>query len=295
MQSSTNGAEERPAISPFHRIVPLLREPILHFTVMGLALFIAVSFVEQHSTRHRIAIGAGEVERIKIAYTQQFGGMPTPEQMDSLIDRYIQEEIFFREGLALGLDRDDEIVRRRVAQKFEFLQQDLVLPEEPDVAALRAYFDQNAARYAEPARVSFSQIYFSADRSGDAEARARAITVSARLDAVAPSPALGDPFPGQSEVTALSAEELSRLFGQSPIVGAAFGAPVGQWSGPYRSGYGWHLILVTARTPAQRSTFEAVQDRVVADYSGERGRALNESAYAELRRTYHISIEGRAP
>jgi peptidyl-prolyl cis-trans isomerase C len=297
MMSSTDCAGEKlklPAF-PLANLPSLLREPLLHFLLLGLALYLAVSFVEAQSARYRIAIGADQIERMKLTYAQQFGDMPTSGQLEELMNRYIREEISFREGLALGLDRDDEIVRRRVAQKFEFLQQDLAAPQEPSPAALKAYFDQHAARYAEPARVSFSQIYFSPDRAGDAEARARALAVGARADEAGHPEALGDSFPGQSEIAGLSAEELSRLFGRSEIVERAFAAPLGVWSGPYRSGYGWHLLRVTARVPRTLPPFERVRDKVAADYREDRRRAQDASAYAELRRKYRISIEERAP
>ena len=293
----TSHADRRPRMSVLSRITafPFLREPILHFLLLGIAIYIGVSLIEQHSARYRITLGPSEIERVKLSYAQQFGSWPTSTQLDALIDRYVREEIYFREGHDLGLDRDDEIVRRRVAQKFEFLQQDLAIPDDPSPTALQTYFTQHAAHYAEPVRVSFSQIYFSPDRDGAASARARAMTVSARLDGPLPPKAQGDPFPGQSEVVAFSAADLSRFFGQSEIIEKAFAAPLGRWSGPYRSGYGWHLIRVTARTESTMPTIETIQDRVKADYLEDQRRAQNESAYADLRKKYQISIQGRSP
>ena len=152
----------------------IVREPLTHFLILGIAIFIAAHVVEERSTRFRIAIAQPELNRIVASYTQQYGSEPTPDQLRTMVDNYVREEIFLREGIALGLDRNDEIVRRRIAQKYDFLQQDNAVAREPSESQLRSWFAAHPADFRRPVRRSFEQLYFAADARGDAAARQRA-------------------------------------------------------------------------------------------------------------------------
>ena len=244
----------------------ILREPLVHFFLVGLVLFAATDACRRATSVYRIEIAPSRVAALELSYRQQFGAPPTPAAREALIGRYIDEEVLFRQGLAMGLDRGDEIVRRRVVQKMQFLMQDLRPPGEPSEADLRAWYDARPARYEIPARVSFTHIFFSPDKGGDAAAQARARTVLAGLTAqVIRAPERGDNFPDLYDYTGFGPGEADRLFGGTPLARALFTAPTGRWVGPYRSGYGWHLLYIGARQPAKSPPFEAVRDQVRAD------------------------------
>jgi hypothetical protein len=200
----------------------------------------------------------------------------------------VREEILYREGLRLGLDRDDEIVRRRIVQKAQFLLQDTVAPAEPGATQLDAYFRQHASRYVAPVRTSFSHVFVAAD-AGESAGRQRAQAILARLKPASPrAPAAGDPFPDRYDFADYDPQQTERLFGASEFTRAVPQAPMGRWSGPFRSAFGWHLLYVAARQPAHTLTLDAARDQVRADYLREAQAQANARAYAELARRYTV-------
>lgn len=270
----------------------IAREPFLHFVVLGALIFAASEGVEHYTTRYRVEVGPDRIARLSDTYTQQFGSAPTPTQLKTLVDGYVKEEIEYRESLALGLDRDDEIVRRRLVQKYEFLQQDLQLLDDPTADQLKAYYQAHQSAYAEPAKRSFTQVYFSPDVNGEADAEARATAALPRLKAanLARDPAAGDPFPGPDDVADLTADDAQRLFGSSDLSREVFKAQPGQWAGPFRSGFGWHLVRVTSATPGRAQPFEAVAPRVLDDWKNDQRAGLNTKSYAALKRKYQLVV-----
>ena len=269
----------------------LLHDPFAHFVVLGVAIFAALQVLRPVTQDVRIAV---RPDRLATTFARQYGRYPAAGELSELIDRYVREEIYFREGLALGLQQDDEIVRRRVVQKYEFLQQDTTLIAEPDVTSLRAFFDAHHNAYATDERVSFTHVYFSSDGNDDASSLARAEQVKAQLTAAHAqrAPQAGDAFPELYDYAELGADGLTRLFGGYPIVSGALQAPVGEWSGPYRSGYGLHLVLVTHRSPATTPPFEQVRADVRDDFlAAERERHAAEKL-AQLRAKYQIEVGG---
>ncbi|MBI1196801.1 MAG: peptidyl-prolyl cis-trans isomerase [Phenylobacterium sp.] len=277
------------------RAVRILREPLLHFLIAGAVILCAVQWWRASHDERRIVVGDAQVAELVGKHRLQYGRDPTPAQIENLIRGYVDEEILYREGRALGLDRDDEIVRRRVAQKVEFLRQDLAIPAEPDEAALRRYFTAHAAQYAQPPRASFRQLYFSPDKGGWAPARGRAEAALARLRAGAPWDKVdADAFPDQSQYAAISRVEAARVFGVSGMAEAVEKAPVGRWAGPYASGYGWHLVLVQARYPGAPGDFDALRETVRGDYLRDAQVRANAQAMERMRARYAVVRQDRA-
>jgi peptidyl-prolyl cis-trans isomerase C len=273
------------------RLQGLLHDPFLHFLLLGALIFAGARAFQPALAEQRITV---RPDRLAETFARQYGRYPGETELSELIDRYLREEIYFREGLALGLQQDDEIVRRRVVQKYEFLQQDTTLIPEPAAAALRAYFDAHRSAYATEERVSFTHVYFRSDGNDEASSLARAELARLQLSAARAerAPQVGDAFPELYDYSDLSAAGLSRLFGRYPIVTATLQAPIGEWSGPHRSGYGWHLVLVTHRSPAKTPAFDEVRDAVRDDFvAAERERRAAE-ALEKLRRKYVIEVGG---
>lgn len=266
---------------------PLLREPLFHFFIIGLAIFALAHWLEARSTRYVITIGAAEIARIKTSYTQQYGTPPDATQMRKMIDGSIREEIYLREGLALGLDRNDEIVRRRIAQKYQFLQADMATARQPSDSELRGWFAAHRADFTLPATRSFDQIYYAIDRRGEAAAKALATAAAARLAHGQPPPAADD-FPGPRSVTRLGQDDVDRLFGGQGFAAAVFAAPTGRWVGPLRSGFGWHLVRVTAAAPAHSRDFDAAHDDALRAWQEQDRADRDAAAYQHLLAHYTV-------
>lgn len=267
----------------------LLLDPFFHFLLLGVAIVVSAQILRPIAEERRITVHPNALAE---TFARQYGRFPAATEWSELIDRYVQEEIYFREGLALGLQQEDEIVRRRVVQKYEFLQQDTTLIPEPDRATLQAFFNSHRDAYASDERVSFTHVYFRSDGNDEAASLARAERAKQRLIAahVERAPQAGDAFPELYDYSELGAEGLTRLFGRYPIVTAALQAPVGEWSGPYRSGYGWHLVLVTHRSPARTPDFEQVRDAVRDDFIAAERERRAAATLAELRKKYVIEV-----
>jgi peptidyl-prolyl cis-trans isomerase C len=270
-----------------------VREPFLHFLLLGAALFAVNEYLEERSKLTHIVITPDIVQGIAANYRLQYGAPPTGAQLDSLVDQYVREEVFYHQALKLGLDHDDEIIRRRLVQKYEFLQQDLALAQDPTRAQLESFYTQHQSDYRTPERVSFTQVYFSPDLRGEEGARAAAVRTAAALNVRGVTRAVdaGDRFPGPTDYAAASGEELSRVFGKEGLAAQVFGVAPNQWSQPIRSGLGWHVVLVSEQRPARLATFAQAEDTVRRDYLESERSRHNAQMYEKLRRRFVIVRE----
>jgi peptidyl-prolyl cis-trans isomerase C len=267
----------------------VVREPLLHFIVLGVAIFALAHVVEarKQAEEMRIGLDDGLDARLANLYRAQFGVAPTDAQLRILVGDYIDDEVLYRESLRLGLDQDDEIIRRRLIQKLEFLQRDAVASADPTPGDLRAYYDAHPALFSAGARVSFEHVYFNPDHDGDAEALARAR--EARLKLLAGEVAIRDnAFPREREYVALTREDATRQFGESGIVDALFTARTGEWTEPQRSGFGWHLVRVATEEPAKLLPFDAVLPDVRAAWLHDATAKQRRAQLDDLRARYHV-------
>jgi parvulin-like peptidyl-prolyl isomerase len=214
-------------------------------------------------------------------------------QLNDLVNQFIKEEVFYHEALRLKLDQDDEIIRRRLVQKYEFLQQDLGTPQDPSQADLRAFYRLHTNNYKIPERLTFSHVFFSIDRSGDEAAKARAVRVLAGLnrERVTRAPDGGDSFPGAVDYAGDTPTQVRRAFGASALSEEVFKIGPGYWAGPLRSGFGWHLVYVTAHESASVAAYEDVQDAVLRDYIDAERDVRNAEALDSLKKHYTIVRE----
>jgi len=275
-------------------LLGVLKEPLFQFAVAGVVLFLAGRFYQEQTSVYRIVETPAHTAEIANAYALQFGTQPDPVTLESLVKRDLHDEILFRQGLALGLDKDDEIVRRRVVQKMQFLLQDLHPPAEPTDAQLTAFYNAHKHRYVQPAHVTFSHIYFSSDRGGSNAAQKRAEAVLAKIPAgTTRAPDLGDPFPDLYDFSNYDSEQVYRLFGHTPFADALFKAPAGKWFGPVRSAYGWHLIYISARKAEESPPLAKVRDAVRTDYLQAAQDKANHAAFDGLAAQYTIVRDDR--
>lgn len=274
----------------------LLKEPLLHFLALGAVIFALNAWREKgrptEVSAARIEVTAPVIERLRAGFERQFGKSPDEVELRGLVTAHIREEVLCREALALGLDRDDTIVRRRLAQKMEFLTDDLASAAEPEDAAVRNFFETNAARYAKPAQVSFRHVYFSKEKRG-AKGEATAREALAALVKGASDETIGDAFLHGFVFAEREAQEVTALFG-GEFAAQVAALRVGAWSGPIASSYGLHLVRVEARGAMQPASFDAVRAKVAEDFNEERRRTTNREIFEKLRERYQVSVDETA-
>lgn len=263
----------------------LLREPLVHFIAAGMVLFVAGKMYGREDDIHRITITPEREAHLAARYVMQFGAQPDAATLAQLVKLDIDEEILFRQGLRLQLDQGDEVVRRRIVQKMEFLLQDVNAPAEPSDAELHAYYEAHAARYRQPTRTTFSHVYFSAER---AESVSRARATLEKLARGTDASELGDPFPELRFISGYEPEQVERVFGRSELTQAAFSGPLQQWFGPVKSGYGWHLMHIDAREEAHAQSFDKVRDRVRTDYLLAAQARANAAAFDDVAQEFTV-------
>ena len=273
----------------------MLREPLVHFLVLGAVLFgLYLAVGERGSgTGLRLRVTASEIERIRIAWERQWRRPPSVVELENLIERHIREEVLYREALALGLGEDDTIVRRRLVQKIEFLSEDLAVQAEPDGEELARFLAAEPERYRVPDRFSFSHVYLSRDLRG-AAVTGDAERLLVELRAASPEsrpPGVGDRFMLQYAYVRKSEVEIGRLFGNK-FGERLVALEVGSWQGPIESGYGLHLVRLEERLDSRLPELAEIRDRVRGDYLTERRHEANTAFYRSLRERYEIEVEG---
>jgi hypothetical protein len=218
--------------------------------------------------------------------------VPTPVQLRSLVDQKVTEEILVREAVALGLDRDDEIIKRRLAQKMDFLAADLAAITEPSKAELKEWYAKNAERFALPPHMAFRHLYFSPDKRGGAardDAGAALAIVADKPSDAAETASLADPYMFNSYYRDSTPEQLAKEFGPE-FAAALFKLKPGSWQGPVQSGYGWHLVWIDSIEPGRVPAFEEVAPDVKSAWLDDRYREVKQNALAEMRSRYVIVV-----
>jgi hypothetical protein len=219
---------------------------------------------------HVIALSPADIDALRLDQRRRVGTDPTPAEDAAIVDRFVDDEVLYREALAMGLDRGDIIVRRRLLQKMEFLLEGLHPIPEPTDAELQAYLTAHVERYRTPARIGVTHVFVSRDRHG-ADAEAVATALRAQLEAGADPATLGDPFLRGRELRAQSEQDLSGIFGPA-FARAAVELPLQEWSRPVTSSYGLHLVRVRDRAPAEVPALARIRATVLQDWSEERRR-----------------------
>lgn len=272
----------------------LLREPLVHFLLLGAGLFLLFGIVDDSDDMPTgsIVVSAGQVAQLKEAFTRTWQRPPTEEELDGVIENHIREEVYYREALAMGLDRDDTIVRRRLRQKLEFFTEDLVAAVDPTEEQLANYLDEHADAFRIPSRVSFQQIYFNRDLRGE-QATRDAESLLARLNEATSHvdiTAFGDSLMLPGEYDLIPESEVERRLG-SEFAAALAGLPVGAWSGPVESAFGLHLVLIHERQSGSLPALAEVREVVEREWRKVRREETTESFYGRLRERYEVDVQ----
>jgi len=275
----------------------LLREPLLHFLLIGIGLFALYDVLRGGDTGapRDIVVTEARVEALAESFATVWMRPPTPEEIKGLVDDYVAEEIYYREAIAMGLDQDDTVIRRRLRQKMEFISEDAAAATEPTDAELQAYLTAHPEKFLEPAELTFVQVYFSTEKRGD-QARSSAEQLLAELQA-GRGPAtladVGDPTLLPGDMQSASPQVIANAFG-SDFAAQVAEAPVGQWTGPLQSGFGLHLVRVDDRKAGAVPGLEQIRPIVLREWQSEQRTQSNRKFLDGLRAKYDVRIEGPA-
>ena len=271
----------------------LLKEPLFQFLVLGAALFGLFHLVgnRKADAPEKIVVSSARIDNLADGFARTWRRPPGKEELQGLIDDYIRDEVFYREGRAAGLDRDDVIIRRRVRQKMEFFAEDASVPE-PSEAELAAYLAVNPERFKTEDRLTFRHVFLSATRRGaaigrDSQQVSNTLVLAAATADVA---AIGDPFLLGEEFHAVSLTELEGIFGD------VFAKRVsvmeqGRWQGPIPSSFGQHFVYVSERIQGGVPPLDAIRDAVHREWSNARRLEAEQKLYRSLRERYEIVVE----
>ncbi len=280
----------------------LLRDPLLHFLVAGLALFVAYDAfapeAQPAADPMRIELTRDDMTQLALAQVGQGLPLPDRQQLQGLAEQRAMQRILAREAAAFGLDRDDDVIERRLAQKMDFLLADLSQLNPPTRDELAAWYADHAAEFTQPARASFRHIYFSPDGRGGAAAEAAA---AAALPAIADLPTsspelagVGDRFMFQDYYGGRTAETIGKEFGPE-FAAALFAETPGAWAGPIRSGYGWHLVHLDSLEPARVPALDEIEADVRAAWTNAHYKEIRQRAEDDMRARYTVVIPDLDP
>ena len=272
-----------------------LREPLLHFLVIGTGLFLLYQLVRggDETAPREIVISESRIEALAENFGRTWTRAPTPQELRGLVDDYVKEEVFYREAIAMGLDRDDTVIRRRLRQKMEFVSEDAAASTDPTEAQLQQFLTAHPEKFVEPARVTFQQVFVNTEKRGDVAQRdAEQILAELQAGRVPTNPSeAGDPTLLPAFLEDASPQEISGSFGDE------FGkrledAPVSQWAGPIASSFGLHLVRVSARSASVLPQLADIRPVVLREWQAGKRTQAGDSFYSSLRSKYDVRYEG---
>jgi peptidyl-prolyl cis-trans isomerase C len=276
-----------------------LREPLIHLFVLGLVIFGLHGVLEKRPEAaddpFLIEVSSADIEWFRTMWSKRMGREPTVAELRGQVNQLIREQVLSREAVSMGLDEGDVIVRRRLAQKMDFLFRDLSDITDPSDGDLQQYLQKKRGSYEIPARVTFTHVYFNTDKRGEKSASNSVRSLIDRLNANVGVPpntsALGDPFLLPPSYSNRPLPEIRREFG-TKFAEAIFDMKLRTWQGPVASGYGLHAVYVQKRSEANLPEFNDIRERLRADWMAERQREIARKAYEKLRGRYSVLLEG---
>ena len=272
-----------------------LREPLLHFLLIGVLLFGAYAHLNRRrsgaASPRQIVLSLDELATMEAYFESQWHRRPTPQEFQAMVEDKVKEEVLYREGLVMGLDKGDTIVKRRMAQKVQFLAEDVATAHEPSTPELKAWFEKNTDKFALPSRYSFRHVYFSPDKRGTNahDDAAKALSKIAGQSEDSPLIASADRFMFQDYYGDRTPSAIAIEFGPQFAVALEKLKP-GSWQGPIESGYGWHVVFVDTVIPGRIPAFDEVESEVKTAWLGEQKAQAREKAYKSLRAKYTVLL-----
>jgi hypothetical protein len=276
----------------------ILREPLIHFLLLGTVIFAAYGFVSKRGSNEpgKIVISEGQIAAMAEGFARTWRRPATRDELEALIKDRVQEEVYCREAMALGLDKDDTIIRRRLRQKIEFVTDDIAALAEPTDDELSTYLKAHSDTFGVQRQFTFSQVYLNPERHGENLARDTGQLLAQLQQAGdrADVSELGDSFLLEHKFQSLPASEVVKQFGEKFAAKLSEVSP-GQWQGPLESGYGLHLVWISGRTEGRLPELAEVRDAVRREWGTARRLESNENFYQELLKRYTVTIERAEP
>ncbi len=269
------------------RTAALLREPLVHFLLAGIAVFALLSGRPADPGERRISVDEIVVARLAERWTQTYRRPPSPEELDGLIADHVKGQVYYREALRLGLDRDDEVVMRRMRSKLIATSTSEAEAASPSDAELQALLTRDPARYALEPRYTLTQIYLDGD---DAVSRAAATRLLSKLRQGASPDGMGRPAPVPARFSDKPASELASMFGDE-FAAALRNAPIAGWTGPISSGLGLHLVQIDARKVLPPPRLADIRQRLENDWRSAAIKRAEDENYHKLLEGYDVVIE----
>lgn len=267
----------------------LWREPLVHFLCIGIALFLIYGLMNEQGTTapDRIVVNSGQIEQLSSNFKRSRMREPTESELTALIESHIREEVFYREALAMGLDQNDPLVRRRMRMKLEFILEDLSSQNISD-EKLTLFMQQYPEKFRIPAQISFQQVFLNPDKRKDLAADAKKLLVSLK-DGVSPE-ALGDRTLLSFEYSLMTQSEIAHTFGEGFAEDVIVRMP-GDWIGPVYSEYGGHLLKINEHVEESKPKLEDIRALVEREYLVKIRKEQKDLAYQKLREGYEVTIE----
>jgi len=280
---------------PSKTLARWLHEPLVHFFAIGALLF-GVFHAEGSGGpgANRIVITSSQVDAIVAAFARTWQRQPTEQELKSQLDERVYEELATREAMAMGLDRDDAVIRRRLRQKFEFLAEDTADLAPATDAELQAWLDAHPDSFRTEPQVAFRQVYLSPERRG-ASLEKDAEALRTKLEAARPDENLdawGDRLTLPNDVARSSRTEVARLFGDG-FADEILKVRPGRWTGPIRSGYGMHVVFVRERDDGRVPALAEVRPQVERELTADRRQKQLDATYQKLLEGYRVVVEKR--
>jgi hypothetical protein len=273
-----------------NKIKEIMREPLMHFLLIGAGLFLLFNFTNGPAgdKPNRIVVTPGRVEQMTARFTRSRMRPPTEQEIAGLIENHLRDEVYYREALAMGLDKDDGLIRRRMRQKVEYILEDISAQADPTDETLTAFMRQRMDKYRVEAQISFQQVYLNPDRRKDMVGDARKMLV--RLRAGTDPETLGDTIMVAHKFDSASESEIERAFGES-FARQILKLELGDWAGPVISGLGGHLVMVSERKDGRMPELAEVRTVVERDWLAQRRKELKDITFRKLLEGYDVVME----
>ena len=270
----------------------LLREPLVHFALLGATIFAAWSLMSARDAvpRDAIVVSAGKIEHLEALFERTWQRPPARAELEGVVDDFVREEVAYRQGLLAGLDRDDTIIRRRLRQKLEFIAEDFASRVEPSDAELEAYLREHPEDFALDTRLTLRQVYLDPEQHADLEAEVRELRIALDGDPSLDAAVLGDRILLEHGYAELSLRDVANLFGPQ-FATAIVNLELGAWQGPVESGYGTHIVFVDKRIEGRLPELSEIRSHVLLEWDNARRQEASEDFYSELIERYETVIE----
>ena len=272
----------------------ILKEPVVHFLLGGASLFVLFAWMNPGTEDgpDEILVSSDQVEVLVRGWVRTWQRPPTPDEVERIIDEFIREEIFYREALKVRLDHEDVIIRRRLRQKMEFLAEDFQPERDPGDEELHDFLEAHSEEFREPAVLTFRHVYFSPDLRGDSASddAQRALGGLTRETDFTLVEAMGDPFFLPRDFESSSETDIARALGDD-FVPKLLGLTLREWSGPLRSGFGYHLVQVNDRVEGRIPSLAEIRESVLQGWQTAERKKYAEEFYQRLRARYSVTVE----